>query len=63
MRGIREADFFGMINESFICLFGAAIQHCLKEWLSGEAPTNLIDFKFETAGGRSLSDMVNLPDD
>lgn len=57
MRGNKEADFFMHINESFICLVAAAIQHTLKEWRNGQAPEDLKEFKYETAGGGSPTDI------
>jgi hypothetical protein len=43
----------------FVCLIAATIQHCLKEWKSGKEPTELVDFKYETAAGMSISDVEN----
>jgi hypothetical protein len=59
MRGRRDGDFFDKINAVFVCLIAATIQHCLKEWKSGKEPTELVDFKYETAAGMSISDVEN----
>ena len=53
MKGRRDVAFFDKINGIFICLVAAAIQHCLKEWQYGKVPTEVVDFKFENAAGRS----------
>ncbi|RPB19280.1 hypothetical protein L211DRAFT_767513, partial [Terfezia boudieri ATCC MYA-4762] len=37
MRGKRDSKFFDKINNVFICLVAAAMQHCLKELRTGEA--------------------------
>ena len=44
--------FFGLSNDTFISLIGAAIQHCLTEWRTGTMSEELVDFKYETAGGK-----------
>lgn len=57
MRGNRDANFFDKINAVFVCLIAATIQHCLKEWRSGKEPTELVEFKYETAAGKFISDV------
>jgi len=52
MRGNRDVEFFGRINDTFICLIGMPVQHCLKEWRSGKLAEELMDFKYESAGGK-----------
>jgi len=45
-------DFFANINDTFVCLIGMAIQHCLKEWRTGTVAEEQVDFKSESAGGK-----------
>lgn len=52
MQGNREIGFCGLINDTYICLIGAAIQHCLKEWRTGTTCEELVDFKYETVGDK-----------
>ena len=53
MKGRRDIKFFDKINPVFICFVAAVIQHCLKAWKDGTEPTELVDFKYETAAGRN----------
>jgi len=57
MKGNRDVNFFDKINVVFVCLIAATIQHCLKEWRSSKEPTELVEFKYETAAGKSISDV------
>jgi len=52
MRGNRDVEIFGKMNDTFICLIATAIQHCLKEYRSGKLAEEPVDFKYETAGGK-----------
>jgi len=56
MRGNRNENFFDSINVVFVCFVAATIQHCLKEWRTGKEPTELVEFKYETAAGKLISD-------
>ena len=58
MRGNRDPEFFNMINDSFIWLISSAIQHCLREWQTGEAAQEMVDFKYETAQHKWISDVL-----
>ncbi|KAF8415069.1 hypothetical protein EV426DRAFT_701826 [Tirmania nivea] len=49
IRGNRDPTFFDKINSVFICLVALALQHCLKEWKTGERTKVLVDYKYETA--------------
>jgi len=51
MRGRRDSSFFEKINPCFVCFLAATMQHSLKEWKEGEIIT--MEFKFESAGGKS----------
>ena len=53
MKGGRNIKFFDKINPVFICLVAVVIQHCLKAWKDGTEPTELLDFKYVTVGGRN----------
>jgi len=56
MRGNRDETFFDSINAIFVCFIATTTQHCLKEWRTGKAPTELVEFKYETATGKLISD-------
>jgi len=49
-------EFFANINDTFVCLIGTAIQHCFKEWRTGTVAEEQVDFKSESAGGKSKPD-------
>ena len=53
MKGRRDIKFFDKINPVFCCFVAAVIQHCLKAWKDGTEPTELVNFKYETAAGRN----------
>ena len=57
MRENRDEKFFDSINAVFICFVAATIQHCLKEWRTGKEPTKLVEFKYERATGKFISDV------
>jgi len=57
MRGNRDENFFNSINAVFVWFVAATIQHCLKEWRTGKEPTELVEFKYETAAGKLISDV------
>jgi len=57
MRGNRDERFFERINAVFVCLVTATIQHCLNKWWSGREPAELVEFKYETAAGKLISDV------
>jgi len=57
IRGNHNVTFFERINAVFDYFVAVTIQHCLKEWRTGKAPTELVEFKYETAAGKLISDM------
>ena len=57
MRGNRDENFFDSINAVFACFVTATIQYCLKEWRTGKEPTELVEFKYETAADKLISDV------
>ena len=58
MRGNRDPEFFNMINDSFIWLISSTLQHCLREWQTGEAAQEMVDFKYETTQRKWISDVL-----
>jgi len=57
MRGNRDETFFDSINAVFVYFVAATIQHCLTEWRIGNALTELLKFKYQTAAGKLISDV------
>lgn len=57
IRGNRDKNFFHSINTVFVSFVAMTIQYCLKEYRTGKAPTELLEFKYQTAAGKLISDM------
>ena len=57
MKGNRDVNFFDKINMLFVCLITATIHHCFKECRSGKETTERVEFKYEIAAGKFISDI------
>jgi len=57
MREYRDREFHEKINGIFICLVASALRHCLKHWVTGELAEEMVEFKYETAAGKTNSDV------